>query len=260
MSPLASKNMRVFQTFDMYRKRAIRSVGMSLLSATIFTGCGGGSGETAPATGNTVNADFQGIWSSKTSSTSTSTIVLPDLRFWTVISEGSALRLITAQLAVTGTKVTGEGKSYLVGTNGSSASTITLSKNYATAITIDTVSGSQKTSRLETYQPKYEISVSLADFAKSWSAIVGIGKFNWTVSTVGVIAGSSTTGCTYTGQLTERPERKAVMDTSITETCADTVRKLQGVSTLNAEKTQWNLVATTSDETNALVISLAASP
>lgn len=227
----------------------------------LLTGCGGGgSGSTAPATDNAANSDFQGIWSSKAASTSTSTIVLPDLRFWTVVSEGSTLRLITAQLATAGTKASGEGKSYLVGTSGSTASTVTLSKNYAAAITVDVVTGSQKTSRLEAYLSKYETPVSLADFAKSWSAIVGIGKFNWTVSATGTITGNSSTGCTYTGQLTERAERKAVMEASITETCVDAVTKLQGISTLNTEKTQWNLVATTSDETNALILSLATTP
>jgi hypothetical protein len=253
--------MPVFLSFDMPQKLPPLSAGFCLVSAMLLTGCGGGgSNSTPPETNKPANSDFQGIWSSKSANASTSTIVLPDLRMWTVVSEGSTLRLITAQLATVGTKLSGEGKTYIIGTNGSSTTTVTLSKNYATAITVDIVAGSQKTSRLETYQSKYEVPVTLADFAKSWSAIVGVGKFNWTVSVTGAITGNSSTGCTYAGQLTERPERKSVMEASITETCVSTVTKLQGISTLNVDKNQWNLVATTSDATNGLVISLATTP
>ena len=63
-------------------------------------------------------------------------------------------------------------------------------------------------------------------------------------------------GCTYTGQLSLRPEAKAVVDVAVLEDCAGTQLQFNGVSTPQAEGNRLTLVMATADEAQAVLIPL----
>ena len=107
------------------------------------------------------------------------------------------------------------------------------------------------------WQGRYDTSASLAGFAGSWSATLGPGTVHWSMDEQGRITGSRTTGCTYTGQLALRPERKAVVDATVQEDCAGVRTPLDGVATLQSESGRMSMVMTTADENQAVVLGLA---
>lgn len=84
------------------------------------------------------------------------------------------------------------------------------------------------------------------------------------VDAQGRITGSRTTGCTYTGQLSLRAERKAVVDAQLQEDCVGARVQVSGVATAQAAATtatgtvpaQLSMVLTTADETQAVVLAL----
>ena len=79
----------------------------------------------------------------------------------------------------------------------------------------------------------------------------------WNIDGQGGITGVRTTGCTYTGQLALRPERKAVVDATVQEDCAGVRTPLDGVATLQSESGRMSMVLTTADEAQAVVLGLA---
>lgn len=107
------------------------------------------------------------------------------------------------------------------------------------------------------WQARYDTSASLAGFAGAWSATVGPGMVHWSIDDQGRISGTRTTGCTYTGQLALRPERKAVVDALVQEDCAGVRIPLEGVATINPDSRSLSMVMTTPDEAQAVVLGLA---
>ena len=97
----------------------------------------------------------------------------------------------------------------------------------------------------------------LAGFAGAWSATLGPGMVRWNIDDQGRISGTRTTGCTYTGQLALRPERKAVVDALVQEDCAGVRIPLEGVATINPDSRSLSMVMTTPDEAQAVVLGLA---
>lgn len=84
-----------------------------------------------------------------------------------------------------------------------------------------------------TYGAHYDTQASLGDWAGSWNSsqsVSGLGSLvtSWTV-TGGAITGSGSGGCTYTGTVSTRPEAKAVVNVSLTETCGSTVQQFDGI-------------------------------
>jgi len=106
------------------------------------------------------------------------------------------------------------------------------------------------------YQTRYDTAATLGDFAGVWSATLGPGTVNWTIGATGALTGTRTTGCTYTGQLSVRPEQKAVLDAAITETCAGAVTQLSGVAVKSEDKGGINLLMTNADDSAAVAVTL----
>lgn len=232
-----------------------------------LAGCGGGGSDSAlpapdpiPTPGQTTAA-LQGIWQSTAGASSTSSaIVLPDGKLWTLSANGGVTRLLKASLSAQTTGFSGAGKSYTLGgntaTNGVSA-TATASVVEKTRLAgAFTVTGGQAEAFSLAYQARYDTPAVVSDYAGAWQATLGPGVVNWTIGNTGTISGIRTTGCTYSGQLTLRAEQKAVLDAVVAETCAGTVVQLGGVAVFNADKTRITLLMTTADESTGVAVNL----
>jgi len=244
----------------------------AVLTTALMTACAGGGGDApapmpTPAPTPTLTpaqtvAALQGIWQSASgAAVSSSTIVLPDGQLWSVISSTSGAttttRLVKASLAAQTAGFGGSGKSYTLGTttidNVTAAATVVEKSSFS-----GTISGNGQTEPFAlAYQARYDTPAVLAEFAGNWIATLGPGVVNWTVGSTGALTGSRTTGCTYTGQISLRPESKAVVNVVIAETCAASVTQLSGVGALSSGKTLLGLVMTTAGDTSGVAVNLA---
>ena len=213
----------------------------------------------------------QGIWQSAPGAAiSTSAVVLPDGDVWAVLSErtaqGASTRVVKARLAAQASGFSGTGQSYLIGNGGDVDAAVTLP---VTATVVEKVSltaqlgpaagsgaGALPESLALSWQSRYDTRTRLADLAGTWRATLGPGTIDWTVDAQGKIAGTRTTGCTYAGQLSERPEGKAVVNVQVQETCAGTLTQLSGVAVPQTDASRLTVVMTTADETQAVLFGL----
>ena len=231
---------------------------------------GGNTGGETPGSGGTgggnnpPGAALQGIWQSAVgASIGASAIVLPDGKVWAVLTEGSSTLAVVATLAAHTTGLIGDGKAYLLGAKDANGNPVV----DAIRLTANGVEKSSLTGTIATnatpsepfslaYQPRYDTTATLGSFAGTWRDVQGPGVQNWTISPNGALAyGTRTTGCTYVGQLSERAERKAVVDVAVTEDCAGQQTQLQGVATLNGA-TALSMLLTTADEKAAVALSM----
>lgn len=247
----------------------------TVLTAALMSACGGGGGgdtPTPPPAPTPVPtptptpipvqavAAMQGIWQSATGAAATSsTIVLPDGQFWSVISGTSGTttttRLVKASFTAQTVGFGCSGKSYTLGTS-------TVDSVSATATVLEkssfsgTISGNGQSEPFAlAYQARYDTPVILPNFAGAWSASLGPGTVNWTVGSTGAITGTRTTGCTYSGQLSLRREAKAVADVAITESCP-AVTQLSGVAIKTVDGAGITMMLTTAGDAQAVVLSL----
>ncbi len=100
-----------------------------------------------------------------------------------------------------------------------------------------------------------------------WQADLGAAKVNWTVDTaaanVNNLSGTSTTGCTYSGQSTV-VATQSLYKVQFTETCpgsgTSSTQTFAGIGTLNADNTRLTVVATNGDETRAAALLFVKQP
>lgn len=250
----------------------------ALLVALMLAGCGGGGSESptptpepipeptpTPQPGPTATlAAVQGIWQSAAGgASSTSAIVLPDGGLWAVQVSGTGAsattRVLKATLAVQGSGYSATGKSYTLGGNTSAPATVPVVASVVekTSLSVRTGTDASAETLVLAWQARYDTSASLAGFAGAWSATLGPGTVHWNIDDQGRISGTRTTGCTYTGQLALRPERKAVVDALVQEDCAGTRTQLGGVATINPDTDRMSMVMTTANETQAVLLGLA---
>lgn len=81
---------------------------------------------------------------------------------------------------------------------------------------------------------------------------------NWGITAAGVLSGTRTTGCTYTGQLSLRAEQKAVLDVVVAETCAGAITQLSGVAPKSEDKLGITMMMANADESAAVTVSLGS--
>jgi len=230
--------------------------------------CGGSpSNEPAPAPTPTPTpnpnppltvSSLQGIWRSPAGAASTlSAVVLPDRKVWALVSNASSTRVIKGGFAVQDSAYQAAGKSFTLGTTTVSSTSLTGTVLEKTSLSGVISTGSLNENYSLAYQTRYDTAATLGDFAGVWSATLGPGTVNWTIGATGALTGTRTTGCTYTGQLSVRPEQKAVLDAAITETCAGAVTQLSGVAVKSEDKSSINLLLTNADDSAAVAINLA---
>lgn len=243
----------------------------ALLVALMLAGCGGGSESSEPTPapipepGPTPTlAAVQGIWQSAAGgATSTSAIVLPDGGLWAVQVSGTGAstttRVLKATLTVQDSGYTATGKSYTLGGAAGAPTTVPVVASVVekTSLNVRTGADASAETLALAWQARYDTSASLAGFAGAWSATLGPGMVHWSIDDQGRISGTRTTGCTYTGQLALRPERKAVVDALVQEDCAGTRTQLGGVATITPDSGRMSMVMTTADEMQVVAISLS---
>ncbi len=84
-------------------------------------------------------------------------------------------------------------------------------------------------------QTRYATAFDVAATAGTWWQILGdYAKITLTVSTSGAITGTTSTGCTWSGQLAALSEAKALADVSLTETCNGTAATLAGFANIGS--------------------------
>ncbi|MEI6600190.1 MAG: hypothetical protein WCN21_06935 [Comamonadaceae bacterium] len=233
---------------------------VAALAASLL-GCGGSPASApvpvAPVAVPLSTSLLQGIWRSPSGAASTlSAVVLPNGAMWALISNASSTRVLKANFEGQLQGFVGSGKSFTLGTATSSAISLTATVVEASSLTGAFSAGTQSENFSMAYQPRYASAAQLVDFAGAWSEVVGPGTVNWSISDQGVITGTRTTGCTYTGALNLRTERKAVVDVAVTENCAGAVTLLNGIAVKSEDKLAVTMLMTNKDETAAVALSL----
>jgi hypothetical protein len=222
--------------------------------------CGGGGGSTsAPAPAPVASvATAQGIWQSAPgAAASVSAVVLPDGQLWSIVADAGSVRMTKASLAVQGAGFAGSGTSYTLGGAAASA-TVSASAVEKTSLNGSIVSAGHSDALALAYQSRYETAAKLADVAGLWQATLGPGVVSWSIDAAGVLSGTRTTGCTYTGQLSLRAEQKAVLEAAVTEHCAGApALALAGVALLSADKANLVMLMTSADGATGVAVNLA---
>ncbi len=76
------------------------------------------------------------------------------------------------------------------------------------------------------------------------------------IAPTGLLTGSSTTGCNYTGSILPRTSDPAVFDLAFTESClVGAAKELAGIATVNAAKTSIFFAVTTADNSQGALFS-----
>jgi hypothetical protein len=101
----------------------------------------------------------------------------------------------------------------------------------------------------------------------TWQADLGVAKVNWTVDTaapnVNNLSGTSTTGCTYSGQSTV-VSTQSLYKIQFTETCSGgtipVVQNFTGMATISPDNTRLTVVGTNESETRATALLFVKQP
>ena len=233
---------------------------LSLLTATLLlAACGGGGGGDATATGgNTTGgsttstdvASLQGRWATSSGNPPAYTaIVVPDsssnatsATAWILANDAS--RLVKASASTTQSAT---GKNYDLANPANAATDITAGSYSANlgaspkSITFSNVLGSTLTL---TQSDALTGVAANVDASGTWKASAGAVDITWTLTDAGAITGSSTAGCSYTGNTTT-PTTVKLYRVSFTETCSGTATGFSGIATVNTDKTRLTITATT---------------
>lgn len=233
---------------------------VSLVSASLsvlaLLGCGGSPAPEVPPVPLSPSL-LQGIWRSAASATSTtSAVVLPDGKMWALVSNASSTRVLKAAFVGQVKEFTGSGTNFTLETPTTSAVSLTASVVEGSSLSTAIGTGAQAETFSLAYQARYASAAQLADFAGSWAEVVGPGTLNWSISNLGAISGTRTTGCTYSGTLSLRAEKKAVVDVSVTEDCAGALTQLSGIAVKSEDKLAITMLMTNKDETAAVALNL----
>ena len=177
---------------------------LGVAAIACIAGCGGGGGSSTPA------PSIAGFWSE----TNSGAIVLANGDAWVVPHDQASFSRI--QLTTSGQSFTGTGTTYALDGSGSTAAT----SKTGTFVEKSSITG--LVSNPLSYQSSYETAAPLSNAVGSWQASYngGANVVTLTVAaTTGLISGSSTTGCSYSGTLQTRAADPSVYDVSYAETC-----------------------------------------
>lgn len=248
----------------------LKATTIALLS-TVLIACGGGGGAdgtvaTTPTPTPTPTpaptlSNIQGFWNATLSDTSSaSAVILPNGQAWVVYeAAGTVVALAQASLGMNDATYSSSGKYYSLpggavqgyslsgtlpaGGGGSLSNSVRIGSDAATAVTW-------------TYNKAYETALSQSSVQGRWRGTLGANSLLWDVDAAGKLAGTSTTGCTYSGALTVNAAAMAVLDVAITEACAGTSQSLTGIARLSADKGSISLAYITAAGAQGGVIML----
>lgn len=196
---------------------------------------------------------LKGFWAGTQGTSSTQAIILANGDTWMVFMDaGVATRFARLQTTASGSSFSSTGNQYklLTGTTEAATASGTFGEKTTISGTMFATSGTSSLNLV--YDIRYDTTASLNDAIGSWRGSYGGGTSSliMTIAATGVLNGSSTTGCSYSGSLQPRSADPAVFDVRFTETCLATVAKnLEGITTINAAKTGISFAVTTADKT-----------
>jgi hypothetical protein len=265
-------------------------ISLTLSVALSLSACGGGGSDPEPTTPTTptkpttspTSSLTQGRWASTGLNPVYTAIMVPAPTgantqavdtVWALAQDASVLIKLKANgAAQTAGAVTGN-----VYTLGRSSVTAVSSASYTiqtTAATATSTVGHQisiqpllGTTALFNRTDAMSTALSATQANGKWQADLGTAKVNWTVDTsaanVNNLSGTSTTGCTYSGQSTV-VTAQSLYKVQFTETCSGsgtpTAQTFTGIATLNADSTRLTVVATNDAETRATALLLVKQP
>jgi hypothetical protein len=251
----------------------------ALAACTVtLVACGGGGGDPGatappPPPPAPVLVDpavaMRGFWSGNVTTapdgaTRASAVVMPDGTGWVVLESNTApvavarIPFTGAALNDTDATVSGGGSYYRLSDGAKSA--VSASGTASTKGTFKgnaTVTGNAASAFDWVSTAGFTTAAQQADVVGTWNGTAGSGavQVTWIISTAGAVTGSSSTGCGYAG--TVKPSTgTAVYDVNVTEDCAGTVRAMNGIATLVANKTSLRVVFTAEAGASAGLFSL----
>lgn len=227
-------------------------------------GSSGGS-STVPdqtTTANLTSASLQGRWITDSSaSTAYTVIALPDnnastsTQAWALAQDGSGL----AQVVI---ESNGQAQGTFYSFKGSPPVAISGTVSMNSSVTPKTLflPGLSTANTLLSQSDALSGSAVLADIAGSWNGAVsgGTKTVNWTVAASGgTLAGTSSTGCVYSGSLVPVSAAK-VFAAVFSESCSDgSAATYTGVTTVSPEGTRLSTVAVANDRSKAIAFLLS---
>jgi hypothetical protein len=182
-------------------------------------------------------------------------VILPNGQAWVIYQTGSTVSaLAQGSLSVSGSTFTGVGKHYILPGGAvqdfslsailGTSTSFTTAANTPTLVNTTTVGTAVSSTLTWVYSKAYEAAATQASVQGRWSGVQGAVSLIWDIDSTGKLAGTSTTGCTYSGTITPNANPVAVLDVTMTENCAGTSKTLSGIATLNAAKTGLSVAYT----------------
>lgn len=236
-----------------------------IVTSAVLIACGGGGGSGTSSGTQTPNPaplpiasslPVQGIWRSAAGAVpAVSALVTDNGQTWVVLTDSGSTRLVKASLTASGAGFTGTGKGFDLGTTTVLPITLSATAVAKTSLSGNISSAGQSEPYSLAYQTSYDTPAALTDFAGTRSASLGPGTVTWSINNNGALTGTRTTGCSYTGQVTLRPEASAVVDVAVTESCP-AVTQLSGVAVKSADSAGITMLLTTANDAQGVLLSL----
>jgi hypothetical protein len=152
------------------------------------------------------------------------------------------------------------GKTYALGSSTPITATGTVVADLTSTTKTLSLNGANSEVLQVTLQDALTQPASLADTGGNWTGSVssGVQRLNFSIaSQTGILSGTSTTGCTYSGNLVAVSNASAFTST-LNENCPDgSTANFEGIATLNADKNRLTIVAATQAQTSGLVLLLS---
>lgn len=223
-----------------------------------------GTTTTPTTTSNLTSASLQGRWLTDSSAATAYTVIaLPNnastssTQAWALAQDGSGL----AQLVIDNNSQV-QGALYSLKSNASVAITGTVSLNASVTPKTLSLPGLSTANTVLTQSDALSGRAVLADIVGSWKGAVSDGTktVTWTVSaSTGELAGTSSTGCVYSGLLTPVDNLK-VFTTVFSESCSDgSSAGYAGISTVSPDGTRLSTVAVANSRLGSQAIALLLS-
>lgn len=245
-----------------------------VLACMVMVACSGGSGGggtsvvtdpgTTPPPPSAGAAAAQGFWSGQVDAqTTASAVYLPEGVAWTVVQDVTGVTsMARGSVTVDASAFSVTGRSFELASG--TTSTFSITGTVAQKATLSVAAAGTVPSYTLVYRSAYETPATLADVVGAWTSTRegSIVRLTLNVAASGALAGSSTTGCSYTGTLAPYSAGVAVFSLSLTETCLGLAAlEFTGIATLNAAKTALSAAFTTADlNAGSVILATRSTP
>ncbi len=238
-------------------------IGVSVVMLVSLVACGGGGSNSAPTN---AMATYQGRWVNTHRLPGHTVLVVPDddksgATVWALAHDFSLL--VKAHIEDDGQTVTeAHGVSFNPTAPGSTPNTLEAAT--AALDSTDTAKTLTLTRMLDVEPITLNRSSPLDGRLDptvgngAWQANFQTLQLNWAVAD-GLFTGTSTTGCIYSGSMTS-PAQTAVYRVVFDEVCGIAIRSFAGIATVNPERTNLTVIATTIDDRAATALIFNKKP